>query len=193
MARLNSLTERGKETQRLLGEILLKLITEKGYDKITVKDITDKANIDRTTFYLHFKDKDDLFLKSQQQIIDELIEYGQKIDQPYPRATLVFEHMAQHSEAYRVLLNLDENSFFSKHLYEFLIKVLLPLLEEQLQGNLQITHTEIELLTGYFSWAFCGLARWWLQTGMPYSPAEIGRRYVEIFRDGFVAASQSWS
>lgn len=63
MARLNSLTERGKETQRLLGEILLKLITEKGYDKITVKDITDKANIDRTTFYLHFKDKDDLFLK----------------------------------------------------------------------------------------------------------------------------------
>jgi AcrR family transcriptional regulator len=76
MARLNSLTERGKETQRLLGEILLKLITEKGYDKITVKDITDKANIDRTTFYLHFKDKDDLFLKSQQQIIDELIEYG---------------------------------------------------------------------------------------------------------------------
>ncbi len=58
MARLNSLTERGKETQRLLGEILLKLITEKGYDKITVKDITDKANIDRTTFYLHFKDKD---------------------------------------------------------------------------------------------------------------------------------------
>jgi AcrR family transcriptional regulator len=62
MARLNSLTERGKETQRLLGEILLKLITEKGYDKITVKDITDKANIDRTTFYLHFKDKDDLFL-----------------------------------------------------------------------------------------------------------------------------------
>jgi len=117
MARLNSLTERGKETQRLLGEILLKLITEKGYDKITVKDITDKANIDRTTFYLHFKDKDDLFLKSQQQIIDELIEYGQKIDQPYPRATLVFEHMAQHSEAYRVLLNLDENSFFSKHLY----------------------------------------------------------------------------
>jgi len=118
MARLNSLTERGKETQRLLGEILLKLITEKGYDKITVKDITDKANIDRTTFYLHFKDKDDLFLKSQQQIIDELIEYGQKIDQPYPRATLVFEHMAQHSEAYRVLLNLDENSFFSKHLYD---------------------------------------------------------------------------
>ena len=47
MARLNSLTERGKETQRLLGEILLKLITAKGYDKITVKDITDKANIDR--------------------------------------------------------------------------------------------------------------------------------------------------
>lgn len=111
MARLNSLTERGKETQRLLGEILLKLITEKGYDKITVKDITDKANIDRTTFYLHFKDKDDLFLKSQQQIIDELIEYGQKIDQPYPRATLVFEHMAQHSEAYRVLLNLDEMEY----------------------------------------------------------------------------------
>ena len=192
MARLNHMTERGKETQRLLGEVLLQLIAEKGYEKIAIKDITDKANIDRTTFYLHFKDKDALFLKSQQQFINELIEYGRKINQPYPRATLVFEHMAQHSEVYRVLLNTDEKFFFSKHFYEFLIEVLLPLIKEQLQENRQITHNDVELMAGYFSGAFCGLARWWLQAGMPYSPAEMGRRYVQLFRDGFVAASRSW-
>lgn len=167
--------------------------TEKGYDKIAVKDITDKAKIDRTTFYLHFKDKDDLYLKSQQQLINELIEYGRNPYQPYPRATLVFEHMAQHSEEYRVLLNTDEESFFSKRFYKLLIEVLAPLIKEQLKETCQISKTDIELLGGYFSGAFCGLARWWLQAGMPYSPEEIGRRYVEIFRDGFIAASQSWS
>lgn len=193
MARLNGVTERGKETQRLMEKVLLQLITEKGYDKITVKDITDNANIDRTTFYLHFKGKDDLFLKSQQQVINELIDYGQKINQSYPRATLVFEHMAQNSEAYRVLLNTNEESFFSKHFFEFLVGVLHPLIEDQLQGNRQITNIDIDLLAGYFSGAFCGLARWWLQTGMPYSPTEIARRYVEIFRNGFIDGTRSWS
>ena len=193
MARLNHITERGKETQRLLGEVLLQLIAEKGYDKIAIKDITDKAKIDRATFYLHFKDKGDLYLKSQQQLINELIEYGRKPNQPYPRATLVFEHMAQHSEVYRVLLNTEEESFFSKHFYEFLIEVLLPLIEEQVQGNHRSTHADIELLAAYFAGAFCGLARWWLRAGMPHSPEEIGRRYVEVFRNGFVAASQNWS
>ncbi len=46
---------------------------------------------------------------------------------------------------------------------------------------------DIDLLVSYFTGALRGMARWWLQAGMPYSPQEMGRRYVEITRDGFNA------
>ena len=62
MARLTNLSERGIETQRMLSDVLMQLLGETNYNKISVKDITVRAGIDRSTFYLHFKDKDDLFL-----------------------------------------------------------------------------------------------------------------------------------
>ena len=47
-----------ERTHQLLSKALMDLIIERGYDSITIQDITDRANVSRTTFYLHFKDKD---------------------------------------------------------------------------------------------------------------------------------------
>ncbi|MHB0896916.1 MAG: TetR/AcrR family transcriptional regulator, partial [Spirochaetales bacterium] len=84
MARLANLTDRGYETQRLLRDVFFSLIIEKGYERVSIKDITARANIDRTTFYLHFKDKDDLFEKCQRFIVDELMELRERSAGPYP-------------------------------------------------------------------------------------------------------------
>ena len=179
MARSSNLTERGERTQRLLSETLMQLIAEKGYDKITVKDITSQAGIDRTTFYLHFKDKDDLFSKSQRHLVEELLSIRQTSQQPYPLATFIFEHMSRHADAYLALFESGENIFtlsqqdFSKDFFR-------PLLEEIFAGNKPEHDHEIGLLMGYFSGALRGMARWWLRAGQPYAPAEMGRRYVEM-------------
>ena len=74
MARLTNLSERGIETQRMLSDVLMQLLSETNYNKISVKDITVRAGIDRSTFYLHFKDKDDLFLAAQKRLVEELLE-----------------------------------------------------------------------------------------------------------------------
>lgn len=50
-------------TKRAIREAFLKLVSEKGFDHITVKDITDEAMISRNTFYLHYSDKFDLLNK----------------------------------------------------------------------------------------------------------------------------------
>ena len=59
MARLTNLTKRGLVTQRELSEALIELSLAKGFPAVTIKDITDHLGVDRTTFYLHFKDKDE--------------------------------------------------------------------------------------------------------------------------------------
>src|SRR5437588_12521152 len=55
---------RVQKTQKLLREALFSLIREKNYDSIVVKDILDRANVGRSTFYMHFRDKDDLLASS---------------------------------------------------------------------------------------------------------------------------------
>jgi AcrR family transcriptional regulator len=49
-------------TRQMLRNALLELIDEKGYESVTVQEITDRADLGRATFYLHFKDKDELLV-----------------------------------------------------------------------------------------------------------------------------------
>ncbi|MCP4222921.1 MAG: helix-turn-helix transcriptional regulator, partial [Actinomycetia bacterium] len=51
---------RVRRTKQRLHEALMSLIVEKGYDKITVQDLIDRADVGRSTFYAHFETKDDL-------------------------------------------------------------------------------------------------------------------------------------
>ncbi len=51
-----------QKTQSLLREALVSLIHEKPYDTIAVREILDRANVGRSTFYTHFRDKDELLV-----------------------------------------------------------------------------------------------------------------------------------
>src|SRR5512141_2904590 len=61
---------RVQRTQQLLREALVALILEKGYDAITVQDILDLANMGRSTFYAHYRDKEDLLLSGFQMLFN---------------------------------------------------------------------------------------------------------------------------
>lgn len=51
-----------QKTKTSLTEALINLILEKGYEKVTIKDIIDKANVGRSTFYIHYESKEQLLL-----------------------------------------------------------------------------------------------------------------------------------
>ncbi len=63
---------RVSRTRRSLREALMSLILEKGYDAVTIEDITTRADTGRTTFYLHYRDKEELLLESINEVVDGL-------------------------------------------------------------------------------------------------------------------------
>ena len=53
---------RVRRTRQLLRDALMELTLERGYDRVTVQDILDRADVGRSTFYAHYRDKDDLLV-----------------------------------------------------------------------------------------------------------------------------------
>ena len=68
------LDPRVKRTRSLILQAFGSLLAEKGFESISVQDITDKAEINRATFYAHFQDKYDLLNKAIGQMFRQEIE-----------------------------------------------------------------------------------------------------------------------
>src|SRR5215813_9896903 len=65
-----------QKTQNLLHEALASLLREKPYDAIVVKEILDRANVGRSTFYMHFRDKDDLLVSGIHDMLGSVDSTG---------------------------------------------------------------------------------------------------------------------
>ena len=79
--------QRNTETRGLIKEAFTVLMKEKGFQTLTVSDITRKAGINRGTFYLHYVDKYDLLEKLEEDLLDDLTEillkkYDNHFDNP---------------------------------------------------------------------------------------------------------------
>jgi AcrR family transcriptional regulator len=70
MARNVTTDRRARRTRTLLQAALVELILERGYDRVTVRDILDRADVGRSTFYNHYPSKDDLLLSRVHELDD---------------------------------------------------------------------------------------------------------------------------
>src|SRR5262250_1647546 len=63
-----------RRTQHNLTHAMVDLVTEKRFDDITVQNLIDRAEIGRSTFYSHFRDKEDLFQRNWERFLDMCLE-----------------------------------------------------------------------------------------------------------------------
>ncbi|MDR9853674.1 TetR/AcrR family transcriptional regulator [Paenibacillus sp. VCA1] len=108
-------------TRRLLMDALTELIVEEGVDAITIRDIVRKAEVNRSTFYLHFRDKQDILDQMQDDILNELAQtlkfptyYEEALHdyksskKPIQSHVTMFEHIQKHASFYRTMLTEGE-------------------------------------------------------------------------------------
>jgi len=173
-----------QRTRRLLRDALFTLIVERGYEMITVEEITERANVGRATFYAHYKDKEDLLLSSLEEIFyetaatigpisEETFQAGEK-----PPAQLAFEHMAQHHQLYRVLLNERGAAVISLRILELLANIS----RRYTVGQLDVARSllPLELLAYHLAGSLFALLMWWLNNDMPYSPEHMAKIFQHL-------------
>ncbi len=188
-------------TRQALRTALMELVQEKNYESISVEEITARANLGRATFYLHYRDKEDLLLEEfstmandRVRVLSELpvsvwtpdvstVEPGRK---PIMPLLQLFEHAAEHAELYRILLRGEGSQRMAQGIRDITTKAINDFFETKLQNeplNIQ-PEVPVELLGAYFSGALLSTIRWWLEQDPQPTPAEMTRMFQRLFFPG---------
>jgi len=172
------LDPRVRRTHQALQQALLDLIQEQPYETISIQAITDKADLNRATFYLHFSSKEELLAVALARHFEEVVarisqEAGNR---PYwedaTSARIVFEHVAENSKLYKVLLGEKGLGYVMHSILHYMATFDEQALAQHVpQGATPII--PIPILAQQTAGSFFALAKWWLENEMPYTPAEM--------------------
>jgi len=165
-------------TRRLLKQALVDLTSERDYEKITIRDITDRADIGYATFFRHYYGKDDLMLEILTNIITELESLSDKHGEKYfeQEGYLIFEHVSKNRPLYRSIL---DSHTFTKKLREHLKKMVQTHLSSHAQQISQPA-IPIEIAAQHMVSSLLGLIDWWINQKQPYSIDQMATIYERL-------------
>jgi AcrR family transcriptional regulator len=174
---------RSIHTRELLRGALIQLAAEKSFASLTIRDVTHKAGLNRTTFYLHYSGMHALLEDCARTLFEQMRTeiYGNKTtgvrQDPNvltPYIECVFRHLEQHEKFYRAMLGRQGDPLFRVLFQELLYELIFePVMERNpdKQDSLQL-----EMIMHFFSSGFGGVAEWWLEKGMPISAEQASQQ-----------------
>jgi AcrR family transcriptional regulator len=177
---------RVQRTRQLLRQSLLSLILERGYDAVNIQDITDRADVGRATFYLHYTDKEDLLLEVMQSIVDAFEQRIQQIPlEDWSRAEgapveQVFLYAGEHAALYQAIMSGQGGFNVSRRLHAIIAAKHRQVVEAQLARGEVSPRAPLDFLCNYFAGSVLTLVFWWLENDQPYSPQEMARMFREV-------------
>ncbi len=183
-----------RRTQNLLAKALIEVTLEKGYDAVTVRDITDRADVGYATFYRHYQDKDALLEDVLEVVLNELIDLffpdptgmGDNIEN---LGNVLFCYVRDNFEIIRVLLSSRYTSEIGKRMLEGgtrkMLERTVPQPESPVPPEIAAKHLVASTIN---------LIEWWLEDGMRLSPEQMGEIYYELIEKPTLnVAFKTWS
>lgn len=167
----------------------MELVLERGYDLVTVQDIIDRADVGRSTFYSHFRDKEDLFLSGFDDDLRqtfgprEASAEGEAASDEPPGLRL-FRHAARHRDLYRVLARRRGAwPVVRRRMEETLAEVFEQRLRE---GPPQ--QVPVEVVARYLASGLLGLLSWWRDDGMRLDAILMDQTFRTLASNGIQGA-----
>lgn len=176
-------------TKMALHQALTGLILEKRYDKITVQDIIDRANVGRSTFYAHFLDKEDLLLKGVAMFSEQLDTHIGTSEQAHVESGHIFHsitffrHAYLHHELYKAMLEGGGADVLMAAARSHLKEDILTHLGERFPNG-DAAAMPLLMITNFFAGAMLSVLMWWLEAGRPFSPEEIDAMFQQLAMSG---------
>ncbi|MCD8159062.1 MAG: TetR/AcrR family transcriptional regulator [Clostridiales bacterium] len=157
------------KSEKAIKEAFLELMKEKGYANITITDITNRAVINRKTFYMHYDSKEQLYDALADEFIDSLdsdsfFQKLQGLKGKHQKEIIVnlMKKTKEHKELFNILINDERNSEFLNKLKKKLIKDLVLISHTDIKAK--DTHLTFEILSETYFELFRIVLQWWVNT-----------------------------
>jgi AcrR family transcriptional regulator len=174
---------RVRRTRKLLQEAMVELTIQRGFVDVTVRDITERAMVNRSTFYRHYLDKYDLLSKCIEELIELLdaeedeaawdCDPNQPQNQPPAGLLRILNHVQKNADFYRVMLGKKGDPTFCAQSFRKFIEVQF---HQMLSNQIELSDTSrppIEMSVSYILYAGIGVIGWWLEQNQPCTPEQL--------------------
>ena len=174
-------------TRTLLRGALMSLMTEKRYDAITVQDILDRADVGRSTFYSHYRDKEELLLSGMDDILHSLIltlEHPDNCDHQKILSTEpLFQHAQEEFPLHKAIMGGQGINLMIQKIQRHLGQHVEEELKKWLHND-QEPDVPLSLLGHHVASVLLTLLRWWFDNNKPYSPARMDGIFQKLVMPG---------
>ena len=188
---MKKMDRRVRRTRRQLNEAMLSLVVEKNYESITIQDITETADLNRATFYLHYGSKDELLVESLTAHFDELVarmnaETSEvNVWEDPLHIQHVYEYVAQHHQLFRTLFSENGLGYVSTSIIRYIAAY-------NMQKTAMLDLSRQEIPAPVMAWHVAGslyaLIIWWLDNEMPFSPQKMAQITFQLCTRGTYSA-----
>lgn len=157
-------------TRRLLHEALTSLVRVKDYDAISVKEILDRANVGRSTFYMHFRDKDELLVSGIHDML-RLVDpvrgprAGSRAERLVWFSRPIFEHVSEHRRPGDAKMGARGRAILHEHLRRVLADMITDRVRDDSRSRPKpAARIPPDLLAQYVASSFILVLNWWTET-----------------------------
>lgn len=157
---------RVERTRQMLEAALLALMKEKEFDRITVQEIIDRANVGRATFYAHYENKEDLIESGFDGLLETLRERqraarlrgGDGDAQMFAFSRHLLAHAHEHREIFPAMVSQRGGAFIQHLLRNLLVKVV----REDVKAMGARAQAREEAVVQFVAGGLFGLMMWWM-------------------------------
>ena len=177
---------RSKKTRESILQSFGNLLKKKSYDRITVQEIIDGADVGRATFYAHFPSKDDLLKTTCVELFDHVFPTPSKqkkkddfedLHVETDEITHIFFHLKKNKYNLLNALIRDGNTLFLFYFIEYVDRYIAAHLLKKKRHSRDIPES---FLSRHISTTFMDLVQWWIDDGAKREPEEMAEIFFTI-------------
>lgn len=179
---------RQKKTRQAIFSAFTSLLSEKNYNKISIQEIIDRADIGRTTFYSHFETKDSLLQELCNDLFNHVFSTNPHVETTHDfslgqgTSKEIITHILYHindNKEYIIHLFQGESkdifiAYFKSYLNEMIVKYIF---KDFRQTNSDIPE---DFLKNHISGTFLNMIEWWINTGMKETPKQLCNYFMTV-------------
>ncbi|MEQ2444768.1 TetR-like C-terminal domain-containing protein [Pseudoflavonifractor sp. CLA-AP-H29] len=164
--------QRTRLTKRLLRESLLGLLEEKPVERITVKELCERAELNRSTFYAYYQDVVQLYYEMGNELVDALLDYVRDIGADRVQTEPMLAYIKERREMFALLIYngqfMDMNAPLQRRVFEETIRYIWPA-----GAEMSVAGPEWKYILQYMFMGGSGLIHRWVRDGCDMEPAEL--------------------